>query len=99
MTPSPLITSSSFQFSADELGSTTPPESGCVPGDTTANGAACRPAENVAFAWRHRALFAEVADHNRAVIKARYLGADYGDPRHQYRNAWAEAASRLERAA
>lgn len=56
------------------------------------------PADNVDFAWKHRELFAEVATHNRAVIRARYLGADYADPAHQYRNPWTEA-ERLERAA
>lgn len=66
-----------------------------IPGDTTVGGVACprTPAENVAFAWQHRDLFAEVANHNREVIKARYRGADYADPQHQYRNAWAEAGS------
>lgn len=49
------------------------------------------PAENVAFAWKHRDLFAEVQAHNGEVIRHRLRGGDWDDPNFQYRNTWAEA--------
>jgi len=49
------------------------------------------PAENVAFAWAHRELFAEVARHNHEVTIRRRLSGDWDAPDNQYRNAWREA--------
>lgn len=40
--------------------------------------------------WHHRALVAEVAAHNLAVIVRRRRGADWSAPENQYRNALAE---------
>jgi len=52
------------------------------------------PSENVAFAWKHRDLFAEVRQHTFEVIKRRTLGGDPGAPENQYRNAWSEAQAK-----
>jgi hypothetical protein len=40
--------------------------------------------------WHHRALVAEVAAHNLAVIVRRRRGADWSARENQYRNALAE---------
>lgn len=49
-------------------------------------------AEQVAFAWKHRDHFAEVAAHNLAVNSRRRAREDWTAPENQFRNAWAELA-------
>jgi hypothetical protein len=44
--------------------------------------------QQVAFAWEHRAHFAEVAAHNLEMNRRRYKGDMTGS----FRNAWAELA-------
>lgn len=46
------------------------------------------PAQQAAFAWKHRERFAAAADHNHAETTRRRRG-DYAG---RYRNAWAELA-------
>lgn len=48
--------------------------------------------QQVAFAWKHRAYFQEVAEHNLQVTIRRYQRADWTAPENQYRNAWTELA-------
>lgn len=47
-------------------------------------------AQNVATATDNADLFAEVATHNREVIRRRQSGESWEAPENQYRNAWIE---------